>query len=794
MTGPSHEVPQMVSAAGRNYYGGLWARDAFNSLRLWQRDLGASAGPKAAAFRYAAAGVRPIAEGELLFVSLGGTVTALDGATGEPVRNYPEAGPASELVYVAGALLTIDGKTLRAVEVDSAKLRWTYAASEPRFVVSDGQSVFLLEGSARRGEKTTATALDLASGTVRWKQSDYPWLPLVRRTVCHGGLVAFEVSTLADEKEGNAIHVVSGADGKLLWGRSFVPGMQHMKQARAMFIGDQLWVLEHLRCVALDPRTGDTERTCPAGFCHCFPPAATGRYILTGEMHQTDLATGELAFNPITKSACGRDTGWVPANGLLNVTPKHCVCWPMLRGYAAMAAALPGTSPGGSDERPAALLQTGVEAPAATATAAAADDWPCYRHDAWRSGSTPAAVPAELKTEWTADLGARPEGPIAEDWRENPFLPGPVSPPVVAGGLVYVARGDAHQVVALDAGTGTVRWRFTANGRIDTPPTIHRGLCLFGCKSGWVYGLRADDGRLVWRLRAAPSDEQIVAYGQLESPWPVPGSVLVVDDAAYFAAGRQPLADGGIIVAAIEPSDGKVRWVRRLDTIPTKDFYGSSGLEFDNFNLLQREGDSVAMSRWLFKRATGEMTCKETEAFAVLKPGDSGVIVPRNLWGYAPRNQPRHGEQGSAQRPLAAFRDGLLLGCRNDFRTLYRRDFDLARDKPFDMKWVTGWAADENARKRTGDAWPSDRLARDARWSQAAFGDREPDQQVVAMVLAGDTLFVGGSRGGLTAIGLEGKVIAQSESPAPVWDGMAAAGGRLFVSTPEGKVVCLGKK
>ena len=104
-------------------------------------------------------------------------------------------------------------------------------------------------------------------------------------------------------------------------------------------------------------------------------------------------------------------------------------------------------------------------------------------------------------------------------------------------GWSIVTRPDAHQVVALDAATGKIRWTFTANGRVDTAPTIHRGLCLFGCKSGWVYCLRADDGPVVWRLRAAPVDERIVAYGQIESPWPVPGSVLVDGQRGLFRRG-----------------------------------------------------------------------------------------------------------------------------------------------------------------------------------------------------------------------------------------------------------------
>ena len=49
---------------------------------------------------------------------------------------------------------------------------------------------------------------------------------------------------------------------------------------------------------------------------------------------------------------------------------------------------------------------------------------------------------------------------------------------------------------------------------------------------------RAADGKLVWRFRAAQADRRVIAYGQLESLWPVRGSVLVEDGAALFAAGR----------------------------------------------------------------------------------------------------------------------------------------------------------------------------------------------------------------------------------------------------------------
>ena len=38
----------------------------------------------------------------------------------------------------------------------------------------------------------------------------------------------------------------------------------------------------------------------------------------------------------------------------------------------------------------------------------------------------------------------------------------------------------------------------------------------------------------------------------------------------------------------------------------------------------------------------------------------------------------------------------------------------------------------------------------------------------------------------------DGKKIAEHTLPAPpVWDGMAAAGGRLFISTSDGHILCM---
>ena len=808
VTGPSREVSNLVTADGRNYHGGVWARDSFNGLPLWEKDLSPSPARGNFGYRKTPSSVPPVAADGKLFVATGGKVLALDGATGETVREYPEAGTPTSLLCTGGLLIAADAASVRAVEAASGKLKWRRAARAPQYTVADENGVFFLEGVARRGEAISAVCLNPATGEPRWQRKDLPELAKVRRMVAGPGVLALEVSTIADQPKGNGLHVVDTSDGRLLWSRPFVPSINHMKQARAMFIGDTLWLLEMHKGVALYPRTGEVLRAVPASLNRCFPPVATTRFLFSGEMDLTDLATGHIDACRITKAACGRDAGWIPANGLIYLCPKHCVCWPMLRGYVALAPERPKAAPAGKPDKDDFPPEPGP-AGAPPAPAAADGPWPCYRADAWRSGATSQPIGDGLETLWTASLGGRPEGTIVQDWADNPFVRGPVTPPVVAGGLVYVARPDAHEVVALDFQTGTVRWRASANGRVDTPPTIHRGLCLFGTSAGWVYCLRAKDGQLVWRLRAATNEQRIVAYGQVESPWPVAGSVLVVDGTAYFAAGRHCLADGGVLVFAVEPATGRIRWVRRVDRVPSYHarsykvaagaqahvhYYTSSALEFDPVDLLFREGGAATMSRWQFDRATGRMTVRAEEAFALLTPPGGSVVVPRGFWSYGPRNQRRIPGGEHPRRPLLSFRGGQTFGSTSDRRNIFRRDFTDAQAAKMNRKWITGWSQGKNYRDKR-EAWRNDRLAAGATWTVPVSDPKAKSGLISAMVLAGDRLAVVTGRGGLTVLAAaDGRRLAARPTPAPIWDGLAAASGRLVLATQDGAVVCLGRK
>ena len=821
------EVEGMVTSGGRNFYGGMLSRDSFNGLRLWHRDLQRGSDKNAPDFslpRLSTDGIRPVASERYVFAMLQNRLVALDAATGEVALEFGDMVNPKTVSHDGNRVIAADRESVRAFDIKTGEQSWTVQASDPQNVIADGRRVTFIQGRVRRGEKAEAVALEAATGNVKWRRSDYPWLARTVRTVLAKGQLVFEVSTLNDDDADNGIHVVSADTGEHRWSKNYPPGMNHKRQARAMFLDDDLWILhggrvntddkeklkrEPVQVSALDPLTGEIRVTHPAGLTHCFPPVATPNFMFAGELDMTNLKSGEVIANRITKANCSRENGWIPANGLVYTTPKHCTCWPMLRGFVAMAPATGKESPASKPvDQIEFLLEKGPAGADPSAPGPQTHDWPLYRHDRWRSSSAVTPGPTGLGEKWRVALNPANEprnqeiGPIEHDWKDNPVVKGPLSPPTVANGVAYVTRPNAHELIAIGTLTGKVRWRFTANGRLDTPPAIHRGLCLFGSATGWVYALRADTGAMVWRLRAAPTDERIVAYGQVESPWPVPGAVLVMDEVAYFAAGRQPLADGGILVFAVNPLTGDRHWVKRIDTVPQQGFYENSGLEFDPVDLLHAEGDGLAMSRWVLSPDGKDVSVDKWNAFAKLNTGAGEVWIPRGSWTYGARHQ--HRFPGEApRRPLIAFRDDNVYSSLNGSTDVFRRDFDLEQGETFNSKWITGWEASRTAREN-GKPYRTYRIAEGALWTENPFADPDAEQEelkpstqrynrIHAMALAEDKLYAVHQDGRLKVLSTsDGYVLDSAQVPPPAWDGLAIAENHIYLTTQDGELVCLG--
>jgi len=799
-------------------------------------------------------GKRLVAVGDTVYVTLGAAapVTALDAATGEQRRVYGETARADEILCTGGRLIVSinppaearppvaerdappsapPGKHVCAVDAASGRVLWKRGP----FVgvrAGRGQDPFgRLELAAGDGKvfvltQETVECLAAETGKTVWRL-DRPALPAgaVRR-LGFAGMYEFLLTVMVytdgvvllaqpEPNTHHTYHTMPGTlyafdarDGRPMWKHGY-GGWGHCTPPDVFVVGDAVWThvdakadfgsswgggfraknpaQVNYRIQALDLRTGAlrkelaTKDIFNVGHHHrCYRNKITERFLLSSRrgVEFVDLATGENWQNHWVRSGCL--LGNLPCNGLLYVAPHPCGCYieAKLVGFNALAPA--ATSKPEPEPLPAADRLTRGPAYGSRMSDPTSEirdaDWPTYRHDGRRSGATESAVAAELKVAWQADVGTRPSGLV------------------VADGKVLVAGVDAHTVRALGAEDGKDLWTYTAGARVDSPPTVHRGLAIFGSADGRVYCLRASDGAVVWRFDAAPEERRVVAFGRLESPWPVPGSVLVTDGVCWLAAGRSSYLDGGIRLWALEAATGKVV---KQETIyhpdpktgkmtPVTHGHAMTGLLND---IPATDGAGVYIRQMKVSTAGGRSGVHLYTTGGYLDPSwfnrtfwkagraqTSGVMVLGNDVAYGVEIYPSRSRETVFKPGAANYR----LACY------------ALKAQP--------------ARKGAKQAKPKQRRAQ----GPARVWQQRVPIRITAMVRAAGTLFVAGPpdivdpndphaawegrKGGVLAAfaASDGKKLAEHQlaSP-PVWDGMAAAGGRLYVSTMDGKVVCL---
>ena len=119
-----------------------------------------------------------------------------------------------------------------------------------------------------------------------------------------------------------------------------------------------------------------------------------------------------------------------------------------------------------------------------------------------------------------------------------------LSSPAVVDGVVYAGSGDGS-VYALDARTGTLRWRFRTRDVVHTSPAVANGVVYAGSFDRSLYALDARTGALRWRFATLPNASPV-----LEG---IASSAAVADGTVYVGA-----RDGHLY--ALRASDGALRW------------------------------------------------------------------------------------------------------------------------------------------------------------------------------------------------------------------------------------------
>jgi len=790
----------------------LVARDAYNGLPLWKRSF-TGWFPYMINWGVAPAQLqrRLVAARDHLYVTLGfhAPLSVVDAATGDVLKVYEDTAGTEEIVHHSGVLLlAIRAVTNeRAAELEelarlSAKARSALHKRESAQTLVDRFRA--IEGKAGK----TIAALDTDTGRVLWRKTGADASGLRQRSLSAAGDRAFyqngnramcvDLRTgrelwsspvgglrmvsdgLAFCVSGRTVTALSARTGKTRWTQTAL-----LTEIRDAFVaGGSLWLggfkpIEGKRSPAWGPyfvtqrdlATGKVLRHIepenPGHHHRCYQNKATDRYILAGRrgIEFFDLESGDVLEHSWVRGVC--KYGVMPCNGLVYSPPNACACYvgTKVTGFCALAA-----------QQEATVAETGLTVTRADSPASDGESpqtseeaWPTYRHDAQRSGSTRASVSAALRPKWRVHTD------------------GALTSPTVAGGKVFVTARDRHEVLALGCDSGAEAWTFTAGGRVDSPPTIHGGQVLFGCRDGNVYCLRASDGKMLWRFQAAGAARRIVASGQLESASPIHGSVLIRDDVACFTAGRSSYLDGGIGLYRLDPKTG--RQLSRTQVYSPDPQTGKQPPQFAPYampgvrsDILSADGEHIYLRNMVFDGRGREQAEGNAHLFTLTDFLDDSW-PHRSYWIFGTRCSIACGcsgqEKGLIYGRLLAFDDSAIYGYGRA-RLHWSNQFQDGAYRLF--------AAGRNERT--------------LRW------EKPVRIQVRAMLLADKVLFVAGpssetsnASGGsdraesamlLAVSATDGATLAQYRLEAPpVFDGMAAIENRLYVTLENGNIVCM---
>jgi outer membrane protein assembly factor BamB len=743
-----------------------------------------------------------------------------------------------------GYLLKPDERDLIALDTKSGKELWRVAHPvEPLTLAVDEHQVYFHNW-------TSIVCLDRQTGELRWRSE--PIVPRKTMGLVYGPTLTVheDVVLFADGRQRRKIWALSAQNGDLLWDAPHYPAGHAGSPEDLLVVDGLVWCgkLAGGRDSGIftgrDPVTGEVKRefvpdVSTYWFHHrCYRAKATDKYILASRtgIEFVDVRAQTWQTHHWVRGAC--TYGILPCNGLIYAPPHPCACYSesKISGFTALAPASQRTFGSLQPDEPR-LIRGPAFGQALDPKQPRRTDWPTYRHDPARSGAVETQVDLPLRQRWRAELG------------------GALTAPVIVDDRVFLASQQAHQLYALDAGTGARLWERFTEGPVDSPPTVYRGLLLFGSANGWVNCLRASDGTLVWRFRAAPQDLRLMSYGRLESVWPVHGAVLVQDDVVTCVAGRSTYLDGGLRFLRLDVRTGRFLSERLLDDQqnPQQDVKVLN-MPVAQSDILSSDGERLFMRSQVFgvegeRLATVDPDTEPFERATQQLGPDAHLFSPsgfldsdawhRSYWLYGRTFSSgcnwwfRAGRYAPAGRLLVVNGDRVYGFGREPALFVWSHVLknhlfcSAAQADPSAIERVKEWSEQSGRdaifnREFTRTAVLENKLAPRLHWSVS-----NPPLHARAMVLAGERLFVAGPpnvadedeaferpnhpriqellrsqdaayRGEQGALLIavsadEGTRLATRELPAlPVWDGMAAAQGSLFVSSTDGSLTCLG--
>ena len=429
--------------------------------------------------------------------------------------------------------------------------------------------------------------------------------------------------------------------------------------------------------------------------------------------------------------------------------------------------------------------------------AAKADDpsWSTYRGDIGRSGYTPTALPPKVEPLWVNSMiaGPSPAWPAparASYWQNlSKLTPRVVDDrayrPIVVAGRVLLASSTDDTVYCMDLASGKSRWTFTTDGPVRYAPAVANGRVYVGSDDGFVYCLALDTGEHVWSHRPGPDAQKIPGNGRLISRFPIRTGLVVDGGVVYACAGLFP--SQGVYAVALDADTGEAIWKHRLnDRSPQGYMLATKDLLFvpmgrSNPFSIDRKTGKVARD---YKSVSGTFAIVTDDQLVVTTERDKGAtLVSRGQKDAA--HLVNYPGRVMAVTPTHSY----LIHAGTLMRLDRQRHSKLTRELR-----TAAAALKKHGKAKTPEAEAArTRVNELTEQAKACFTWKRSIGGGSSIIVAGDSVVIGGQN---IVRGFD------AQSGEPRWShkvegeaiGLASSGGRLIVTTDDGRVYGFGKR
>jgi len=742
---------ETVAAAGGGWRFELVCRDAYNGRTLWKTEeppFSPNEWSRTLRDRMGAA----IDQKGRVYVGLGDDLVCLDADNGNRLSTVAEGGRPRGRIVVCGGRFLIAGGVFR--DLEDGKELGRYSGRR----IAVGHDAVYATDHGR-----TITAYRIPDGKVLWRvdaRKDQP-------TGQFSGMFRSDMALHVHRSwPAASLSTMDPKTGKTLWTWP-PPPRPKVRDVLAYPFGNKLYIAYNDKTVkqphdfvfmAVEAASGKVLRRKITAEGKkwaggCWAPRRAGEYLVYHHNCWFHTRTAQRTYLLMFRPKCRQ--GPLPENGMLYGFPGR-------KGGAIKGIAALGPRDIDFNQDPGGGVLKEYGRAHGPPRPRSPSEWPMFRGKAVRGNSVKTSLGKTLRETWQATVGLGKQTYGVMDAERTGLTQA-----VCAAGLVVVAEIEGQRVVALSAETGKITWTFHVGSRVDFPPALHEGLCLFAAQDGWAYCLDARTGALVYKLLVAPRERYIGGQEKLESLWPGCGDVLVVGGLAYSTAGLAASIHGGIRAVAFRPRTGQVIWARCITARPSR----NDGELQPNVLVHNPGRKRIRMGRLALDPASG----KSTPGFR-----DSGHLHLRDAmedW-LSTNNRDRLSEDMGGVT-IDDGRDG-IKGRLIAFTDSFGVGFNVLRTP------------------KTGLHTGSVVIAGKSRDGKTSWALPPTEMNVDDLLLTRDAVYcVGHYEKGARPAELwvispqDGKVVGTHTIKGfPAYNGMSAAGKRLFIATREGRLLC----